>query len=405
MTTLTQAQAVRIALAAQGFGRPGRASTSPGTRALQSVVERLRVIQIDSVNVLTRSHYLPFFSRLGPYDRALLDRLRDGAGVRGGARAGRVLVEQWAHEASLIPLQTWPLLGFRMSRPRTLAWRASLEEQHPGLLEAVADVVAGHGPLTAREVEAHLPHGAGRRRDHWGWNWSAVKTSLECLFETGELTSAARTQQFERLYAVPERVLPPEVLARGPGRPDAPGELESVTELLRQAVRAHGIGSQRCLADYFRVRGPVVGEALARLEAAGEVEQVSVAGWNRPVYLDPAARRPRRIEGAALLSPFDSLVWQRERVEQLWGFHYRLEIYVPAQRRVHGYYVLPFLLDERLVGRVDLKADREAGVLRAHAVHWEQGVDVAAAGPRLLDELEQMAGWLGLGRVDLPTRG
>ncbi|KUG53815.1 cytoplasmic protein [Serinicoccus chungangensis] len=401
MLTLTPAQARRVALAAQGFDRAR--PQDPGARRLTGVLERLGVVQIDSVNVLARSHYLPFFSRLGAYDTASLDRMRDGAGVRGGARAGRRMVEVWAHEASLVPLETWPLLGFRMRRPRVLARREQLRDEHPGLLEAVGEVVAEHGPLTAREVEVHLPHGATRRTDHWGWNWSAVKTSLESLFATGELTSAARTSQFERRYACPERVLPPEVLRRAPGEPDAPGELESVVELLAVALRAHGLGSARCLADYFRVRGPVVTAALARLEAQGRAERVHVDGWDRPVWLDPGARRPRRVEGAALLSPFDSLVWQRERVEQLWGFRYRLEIYVPAPQRVHGYYVLPFLLDEHLVGRVDLKADREAGVLRARAVHWEQGVDMAHAAPRLVDELETMAGWLGLGRVDLPV--
>ncbi|WP_298885739.1 crosslink repair DNA glycosylase YcaQ family protein [uncultured Serinicoccus sp.] len=400
MLTLTPAQARRVALAAQGFGRAR--PEDPGTRQLTGVLDRLGVVQIDSVNVLARSQYLPFFSRLGAYDTALLDRMRDGAGVRGGARAGRRMVEVWAHEASLVPLATWPLLGFRMRHPRVLARREQLRDQHPGLLEAVGEVVAEHGPLTAREVEVHLPHGATRRNDHWGWNWSAVKTSLESLFATGELTSAARTSQFERRYACTERVLPPEVLRRAPGEPDAPDELESVVELLAVSLRAHGLGSARCLADYFRVRGPVVATALTRLEAQGRAERVHVHGWDRPVWLDPRARRPRRVEGAALLSPFDSLVWQRERVEQLWDFRYRLEIYVPAPQRVHGYYVLPFLLDEHLVGRVDLKADREVGVLRARAVHWEQGTDVAHAAPRLVAELETMAGWLGLGRVDLP---
>ncbi|WP_299517842.1 crosslink repair DNA glycosylase YcaQ family protein [uncultured Serinicoccus sp.] len=400
MLTLTPAQARRVALAAQGFGRAR--PEGPGTRQLTGVLDRLGVVQIDSVNVLARSQYLPFFSRLGAYDTASLDRMRDGAGVRGRARAGRRMVEVWAHEASLVPLATWPLLGFRMRRPRVLARREQLREEHPGLLEAVGEVVAEHGPLTAREVEVHLPHGATRRNDHWGWNWSAVKTSLESLFATGELTSAARTSQFERRYACTTQVLPPDVLRRAPGEPDAPDELESVVELLAVALRAHGLGSMRCLADYFRVRGPVVTAALARLEAQGRAERVRVHGWDRPVWLDPRARRPRRVEGCALLSPFDSLVWQRERVEQLWDFRYRLEIYVPAPQRVHGYYVLPFLLDEHLVGRVDLKADREAGVLRARAVHWEQGTDVAHAAPRLVAELETMAGWLGLGRVDLP---
>lgn len=397
--TIPVAQARRIALAAQGFGRPRPAS--PGTRSLGQVMERLQVVQVDSVNVLTRAHYLPFFARLGPYDTTLLDRMRDGAGPR--ARGGRAMVEYWAHEASLIRPSVWPYLGFRMLQARAED-RGRDDEAHPGLLAAVLDVVRDHGPLTAREVEAHLPHGAGKGREDWGWNWSAVKHCLEHLFRAGRLTSAGRNAQFERRYAVPEHVLPPDVLARAPGSPDAPDVLESVTELLRRAVRAHGIGTQRDLADYFRVRGPVVEQALDRLVANGEVEPVSVPGWRRTAYLDPGARRPRAVRGSALLSPFDSLVWQRDRVEDLWGFRYRIEIYVPAPQRVHGYYVLPFLLDEELVGRVDLKADRAAGVLRVPGLHWEPGTDVARAAPALLAELESMAGWLGLGRVDLPAR-
>ena len=396
--TLSRAQARRIALAAQGFGRP-RPETV-GTRQLNAVMERLQVVQIDSVNVLTRSHYLPFFSRLGPYDTTLLDRLRDGAGVRGRSRAGRTVVEYWAHEAALIPFRTWPDLGFRMTRANALEWRAALEKDHPGLLAAVTGVVTSRGPSTAREVEAHLPHGAEKPSEHWGWNWSAVKTSLECLFRLGELTSAGRTSQFERRYAVPAAVLPPEVLGRAPGTPDAPDELESVTRLLRLAVSAHGIGTRRCLADYFRIGGPLVEQALAELVAAGEVEEVTVPGWKDTAYLDPSARRPRAVTGAALLSPFDSLVWQRERIEALWDFRYRLEIYVPAAKRVHGYYVLPFLLDEELVGRVDLKADRAAGVLDVRSLHWEPGIDRARALAALTAELEAMAGWLGLGAVN-----
>lgn len=397
--TLTRAQARRIALAAQGFGRPRPATV--GTRQLAGVVQRLRVVQVDSVNVLTRAHYLPFFSRLGPYDTALLDRMRDGAGPR--ARTGRTLVEYWAHEASLLPHDTWPLLGFRMEAARARAWSRDVVDDHPQLLEAVLGVVREHGPLTAREVEAWLPHGADKGRENWGWNWSAVKQCLEYLFWAGLITSAGRNQQFERRYAVPERVLPPDVVARSPGSPDAPDRLDALTDLLRQAVRAHGVGTRRDLADYFRVRGPLVGQALDRLVAAGEAEEVRVEGVRGTAYLDPAARRPRAVRGAALLSPFDSLVWQRDRVEELWGFRYRIEIYVPAPQRVHGYYVLPFLLDEQLVGRVDLKADRSAGALRVRALHWEADTDVAQASPALLAELESMAGWLGLGRVELPT--
>ena len=367
-------------------------------RHVARVADRLQTVQIDSVNVLTRSQYLPFFSRLGPYDTALLDRARDGAGPR--ARTGRKFVEYWAHEASLVPPDVWPLLAFRMARAREKAWSASFAHTHPELLEAVRTVVREHGPLTSREVEVHLPHGADRSGDSWGWNWSAVKHCLELLFWSGEITSAGRTQSFERRYAVPEAVLPPQVVARRDELLEADPQ-EACTELLRLSLRAHGLGTQRCLADYFRLRGPMVARGLATLEERGEAERVRVPEWtDRPVWRAPGLRVPRRVPGAALLSPFDSLVWQRERTEGLWGMYYRLEIYVPAPQRVYGYYVLPFLLDEELVGRVDLKADRPAGALLVKAVHWEPGADLARAQPALQQELEAMAGWLGLSRVD-----
>lgn len=401
--TLSLARARRIALAAQGFGRPrpphAEGPARPvGTRQLGGVVERVRVIQIDSVNVLTRSHYLPFFSRLGPYDTALLDRMRDGSGPRSGR--GRSLVEYWAHEASLIPQQTWPYLGFRMDNAKIQSWSRDLAAEHPRLVEAVREVVAAHGPLTAREVEAHLPPAPAQDRKHWGWNWSAVKQCLEHLFWAGQVTSAGRNAQFERRYAVPAQVLPPEVVARAPGQAGAPGELESITELLRQSLRAHGIGTRRCLVDYFRIGSPLVDRALVALVDAGEAQVVRVPGWSETAYLDPQARRPRAVRGAALLSPFDSLIWQRDRTAALFGMRYRLEIYVPAPKRVHGYYVLPFLLDEELVGRVDLKADRARGALLVQSLHWEDGVDLGRARPALEDELAAMADWLGQSRVD-----
>ncbi|WP_022923150.1 winged helix-turn-helix domain-containing protein [Ornithinimicrobium pekingense] len=396
--TLSLAQARRLALAAQGFADPRPAPGAATMRHVTRVVDRVQVVQIDSVNVLTRSQYLPFFSRLGPYDPALLDRARDGAGPR--ARTGRRLVEYWAHEASLVPPSTWPLLTFRMEQARERAWSRSFAQTHPELLEAVRTVVREHGPLTSREVEAHLPHGAGRSDEQWGWNWSAVKHCLELLFWSGEITSAGRTTSFERRYAAPEVVLPAEVVARREALAHEDPQ-EAVTELLGISLRAHGLGTQRCLADYFRIRGPRVARGLEELEARGEAERVRVPGWtDRPVWRVPGMRVPRRVPGAALLSPFDSLVWQRERTEGLWGMRFRLEIYVPAPQRQYGYYVLPFLLDEELVGRVDLKADRAAGALVARAVHWEPGVDIRRAAPALQEQLELMARWLGLARVD-----
>ena len=391
--TISLEQARRTALAAQGFAdpRPARATM----RHVQRVVDRVGVVQIDSVNVLVRSQYLPFFSRLGPYDRALLDRARDGGP---GSRAPR-LVEYWVHEASLVPLHTWPLLAFRMAEAGERAWSRSIAQSHPGLVEAVLETVREQGPLTSREVEAHLPHGASRTGEGWGWNWSAVKKALELLFWSGRITSAGRTSSFERRYADPVDVLGPDLVRRR----DELGEQdprEAVVQLLQLSLRAHGLGSRRCLADYVRLRGPRVDAGLAALEDRGLAERVQVRGWDQTVWRDPAARAPRRVAGSALLSPFDSLVWQRERTEALWGMRYRLEIYVPAHLRVHGYYVLPFLLDERLVGRVDLKADRATGRLLVRSVHWEPGVDRVAAGGALQEQLTQMAGWLDLPRVD-----
>ncbi len=392
--SITLPQARRIALAAQGFAGP--APTGAVTRRqLVNVSERLQVVQIDSVNVVARSHYLPFFARLGAYDPAQLDALRDGSAVGSGRRRPRALVEHWAHEASLVPVQTWPYLGYRARSPKVAVWTTQIERGHPGLLETVLDVVTGHGPLTARGVERHLPHGADRPGGGWGWNWSAVKTCVEHLFLLGQVTSAGRTTQFERRYAVPDQVLPADVVARAPGRAEAPDDLECAVELMRRSVRAHGIGSEPCLRDYFRLRPDRSREALDVLVATGEAEPVTIRGWDRPAYLDPTARRPRTVRARALLSPFDSLIWQRERTQRLFGFHYRLEIYVPAPRRVHGYYVLPFLLGEHLVARVDLKADRAAGRLLVRSVHVEPDAPPDTL-TELGAELTHLAHWLDL---------
>ncbi|GAA1151594.1 winged helix-turn-helix domain-containing protein [Ornithinicoccus hortensis] len=396
--TLTLPQARRIALAAQGFadGRP--APWSASMRQVQRVIDRLQVVQIDSVNVVTRSQYLPFFARLGPYDTALLDRARDGAGPR--SQAPRRLVEAWAHEASLIPPETWPYLGFRMQRASVDSWSRRVESEHPGVLGAVLDTVTRHGPITAREVDRWVEHDVPRTREHWGWNWSLVKQCLEHLFWAGRIVSAGRNSQFERRYALPSYLLPADIVARGPGEPGAPDQEESGLALMRRAVRAHGIGTEADLRDYFRLRQQMAAPALAELVRRGEVEQVQVRGWDRPAYLDPSARRPRAVRASALLSPFDSLVWERARTERLFGFRYRIEIYVPAPKRVHGYYVLPFLWNEQLVARVDLKADRAADRLWVRAVHLEPD---APRGSReaLAEELALLADWLQLGRVEV----
>ncbi|WP_406831785.1 crosslink repair DNA glycosylase YcaQ family protein [Pedococcus sp. KACC 23699] len=386
---LTRAQARRIALAAQGFLDPRPAPGTATMRHVQRVVDRVQVVQIDSVNVVARSQYLPFFSRLGPYDTDLLDRARD--------RSPRRLVEYWAHEASLVPPTTWPLLDFRMQRAHADAWggmqRVALE--HPGLVAAVkAEVLAG-GPLTSRQVEVALEHDLPRGRDEWGWNWSLVKNALEHLFWSGEITSAGRTAQFERRYASLERVLPKEVAAVAVDRAQRPPHEEAFRELVMIAARAHGVGTEQCLRDYFRLKPEQARPALVSLVAEGRLFPATIEGWKRPAYLHPEARRPRRVQAQALLSPFDSLIWQRERTAAIFGFDYRLEIYVPAHQRVHGYYVLPFLYGDTLVARCDLKADRAAGVLRLQSVHWEPGAPEEARAA-LADELGLMAQWLGL---------
>jgi uncharacterized protein len=387
---LSAARARRIAVAAQGLAAPRPAL--PGMRQLTAVVDRIGLLQMDSVNVLVRSHYLPLFSRLGPYDVGLLDRA--------AGRSPRRLVEYWAHEASLVPPSTWPLLDFRMQRAQADAWGGMqrVAREHSGLVAAVkAEVVAG-GPLTSRQVEAALEHDLPREREHWGWNWSLVKHALEHLFWSGEITSAGRTSQFERRYASLHRVLPRDVAAAALDPARRPSHEEAFRELLMIAARAHGVGTEQCLRDYFRLKPEQARPALVSLVAEGRLVPATIEGWKRPAYLHPEARRPRRVQAQALLSPFDSLIWQRERTAAIFGFDYRLEIYVPAPERVHGYYVLPFLYGDQLVGRCDLKADRAAGVLRVQAVHWEPGAP-AEARPALDDELRAMAGWLGLGAV------
>ncbi|GAA2745436.1 winged helix-turn-helix domain-containing protein [Terrabacter aerolatus] len=391
---LTRAQARRVAIAAQGFLDPRPEPFEATMRHVQRVVDRVGVIQIDSVNVLARSQYLPFFSRLGPYDTALLDRARD--------RAPRRLVEYWAHEASLVPPATWPLLDFRMRAAAEKAWggmRRILQER-PDYVDLVRAEVERRGPMTAREVEVALAHDQPRRTDHWGWNWSDVKQALEYLFWAGQISSAGRTTQFERRYAALTATAPPALRAAWTGRAGPEADPDRHLELVRIAARAHGVGTELCLADYFRIRREDVRPAIARLVADGELIPVTVPGW-KPAWLHAEARLPRRVHAEALLSPFDSLVWQRERIHALWDFHYRIEIYTPVEKRVHGYYVLPFLHGDALVARCDLKADRSAGVLRCHRVTWEPGAPPEARAA-LLANLESMASWLGLGRVDLP---
>lgn len=386
---LSLAQARRVALRAQGLDKPRPGRDRPATmRHLQQVVDRLGLLQIDSVNVLARAHLMPAFSRMGPYDVALLDRA--------AGQAPRRLVECWAHEASYVPPSTYRLQGWRQRGYREHAWGVirDVPLQHSPVLQEVRSLVAGHGPITGREVHAFFEAEHPRVRTGWGWNWTVAKRALEFLFFTGEVTSARRNSAFERCYDLTERVLPPDVLAR-----PEPSEPDAVRMLLEIAARAHGIGTTSCFADYFRIKGPErVRPAVDALVEDGVLIPVRVRGWDRPTYLHRDATLPRSATGRALLSPFDPLVFERRRLEELFGTRYRIEIYVPAAQRVHGYYVLPFLLGDRIVARVDLKADRQAGLLRVQSAHAEPGAPATGV-EELASELLEMARWLGLDDV------
>jgi uncharacterized protein YcaQ len=385
--TLSLAEARRIALAAQGFAdsRPRR----PDKRHFAGVVARLGVLQIDSVNVLVRSHYLPAFSRLGPYSAALLDKTAWGK--------KRALFEYWGHEASLLPLELHPLLRWRMARAErgkgTYGHLARFRRERHDFIERVAEEITARGPLGASELAE-----GGRGRGSW-WGWSDGKTALEWLFWAGRVTTAER-RGFERIYDLPERVIPPAILAQ-----PTPDEAEAQRQLLLVAARALGVAAARDLRDYFRLDLADTTSRLAELVEAGALVPVAVEGWKQPAFLDPTARLPRRVDAAALLSPFDSLIWERARTHRLFDFHFRLEIYTPAARRQHGYYVLPFLLGDLLVARVDLKAVRQDGVLQIHAAHAEPESDHGAVAAALAAELRALASWLGLERVRMGRRG
>ncbi|MCW3033286.1 MAG: winged helix-turn-helix protein [Solirubrobacterales bacterium] len=398
MKRLSAAAARRIALAAQGFAEP-RPVGRIDARHIRRVLGRIGLLQLDSVSVLCRSHYLPVFARLGPYPRALLDRLavHGGSGaVPSADPARRELFEYWGHEASLLPVALQPLLRWRMGRADQEAWGSlrTLQRERPGVIEEVLALVAERGPLRAAET------GYSRTSSKPAmWDWHEGKIALEYLFYSGRV-SAARRRNFERVYDLTERVLPAAVLAS-----PTPPEADAQRELLRISARCLGVASEPDLGDYFRLPRAASKARVAELLEAGELEQVTVDGWETPAYLWPAARQPRRVHARALLSPFDPLVWRRERAERLFSFRYRLEIYTPAARRVHGYYVLPFLLGEELVARVDLKADGAAGTLRVLGAFLESAREETFVAPELAAELRLMAGWLGLERLAVSPRG
>ena len=382
--SLTRSEARRVLLDAQGFGGPRAGADS--VRAVERVVRRTSVLQVDSVNVVQRAHYLPVFSRVGGYDPALLDRA--------AGRRPRRLVEYWAHVAALVPVDLWPLMQHRMRDYRESGHEWEGMRHRPELVAQVLSEVHERGPSTARDLDDGLP----RVRDQWGWNWSETKKVLEHLFLSGELAVAGRTSSFERLYDLPERVLPRTVLDA-----PVPSRAEATRELVRRAARALGVCDERSVRDYFRMQHGEVAPALRDLVAEGELLPVAVEGM-RAAYLHRDARVPRTVRARALVSPFDPLVWERRRTELFFDFRYRIEIYVPAAQRVHGYYVLPFLLGDALVARVDLKADRRAGVLLVQSAHAEAGAPPETA-DELAEALWELAGWLGLGEVSVLPRG
>lgn len=379
---ISRRDARRIALAAQGFGIR-RPSGRVDRRHFRRVLDQVATVQLDSVNVLTRSHELVFFARLGPHDRNALTRW---------LWSSREVFEYWGHEASIHPVERYPLFRWRMTSEHRWNGVRNVALQNPELIDTVRRAVLERGPVTIGELEAQ--GGDGRRGESW-WGWSATKRVVEHLFWKGDVT-ATRRRGFERVYMAPERWLPEGVLRSPP-----PDRDDAQRALLVEAARAMGVGTARDLADYFRMRITAATPLLTELVADGQLLSARVDGWQQLAYLHPQAKVPRRrLKARALLSPFDSLIWERKRTERLWNFRYRIEIYVPAAKRVHGYYVLPFLVDEALAGRVDLKADRQEGSLRVRSAWFEETVDDPDEVDRIAHELTitlaEMAQWLDL---------
>ena len=391
---LSREQARRIALTAQGFGAPAPRKVTAAH--LTQVARRLGAIQIDSVNVLVRSQYLPFYSRLGPYPLPLLDRV---------AYRDRALLECTAHAASLVPVELQPALRSRVAASaKWRRWEARVARERPGYLQAIEREVVDRGPLTFGDLTDQ-----GRREKvstryaastiAW-WRWADGKDALERLLDAGRLGVAGR-RGFERVYDLAERVLPPETLVL-----PTPPEADAYRELVRRAARALGVATIADLADYFRIPIRVTNQAANELAEGGELVTARVEGWKGKAYLDRGmVRSPRTVSARTLLTPFDSLIWYRERTERLFGFHYRIEIYVPEAKRVHGYFVLPFLLGEALVARVDLKADRARRTLLVRGAFAEAGAKKLEVAEQLAVELKRLAGWLGFGGIEVAGRG
>ena len=383
---ISLAMARRIALGAQGFNDP-RPGGTPDRRHLARVLSRTGLLQIDSVSAVVRAHYMPLYSRLGPYPLSLLDNA--------AVTRRRAVFEYWAHEASFLPVETYPLMRWRMQRAEQgdemYLGLAKWGRERSELIEEIYKEVAERGPIAASDIEGHKGNGG------W-WGWSEAKHAFEWLFWAGRITTAYR-RGFERYYDLPERVLPQAVLDL-----PVPSVEDAHRELLRISARAHGVATSGDLRDYFRLSPADMKGRLEELVELGELLPVRVEGWDKPAYLHKDARLPRRIEARALLAPFDPVVFERSRTERLFNFHYRIEIYTPADKRQYGYYVLPFLLGDRIVARVDLKADRPASVLRVHAAYSEPGAPPETAA-QLFEELRQMQDWLGLESIQVTPAG
>ncbi len=382
--TLSADQARRITLAAQGFATP-RPTGRVDRRHLRAVFARLGLVQIDSVNVLVRSHYLPLFSRLGPYDRSLLDRF---------AYEDHALFEYWGHEASLVDVELQPQFRWRMDSDHRWSGMRRWTADKRALLDAThATVLANGAPMSAADFGVERP-----KKGPW-WGWDDTKRSLEALFYEGRL-GAIRRSTFERAYCDPAHTIPAAILAR-----PTPDRRDALVVLLDRSARGHGLGTAKDLADYFRLPIKEVRPLLEEMADGGMLERVQVDGWTAPTYLHPEATIPRRVHARALVSPFDSIMWERDRIERLFGFSYRIEIYVPKPKRVYGYYVLPFLLGDRYVARVDLKADRARRALLVQAAWAEPAVDPEEVAEALASELRSMATWLDLDDVVVADRG
>lgn len=387
MADLSNTEAKRIALAAQGFDI-ARSNAEPELEDLRRVVRHIGLVQIDTVNVLSRAHYVPYYSRIGPYDNQLADDL---------AYRERELFEYWGHAATFIPMELYPAMRHRMNARasgRRVKWIREIEEEHPGFIDRILEEVEKRGPISVSDLED-----SGGRTGPW-WGLSRGKMALEWHFDIGSLGVHSR-KNFTRYYDLPERFVPDKHF----GAP-AISEEDANRQLLQLSALHHGIGTRADLADYYRIRMPKARPVLNDLVAGGELEQVSVDGWDEPGYMLPNTDVPsEKINARSLISPFDSLIWFRDRTERMFGMHYRIEIYVPERQRQFGYYVFPFLMDEELVARVDLKADRHKGRLLVQSAHLEAGRDATAVSAALANELATMVRWLGLKRIVVGRKG